>query len=314
MSFHYTRLEHFEQEHTDTILVNWCLSNVCNYTCSYCPDILHNRTSGWPALEDVEKFCGALMKHYPDRRLYFEFTGGEVTLWNEFPQLCEFIKTRGHFIGFISNGSRRLDWWKSHVEKFDHVCMSFHSESADSEHFLTVVREMAPQVRVHVNIMMNPDRFDECFKVGIEAARVPDVSVALQPLIHDFGTVLYNYTPEQQEILKNQYQHLPPAQFTRKLINFRGAMKKVSPNGQFQVVTAQELVANGENSWMGWDCEIGKEQFVVDMHGNVMRGWCGVGGVLGNFKDPVFDFPSTGVICNKQFCHCNLDIMCTKTK
>ena len=37
----------------DWFLVSWTLSNKCNYRCEYCPDILHNGSTGQPRWETV---------------------------------------------------------------------------------------------------------------------------------------------------------------------------------------------------------------------------------------------------------------------
>ena len=63
------------------VVVNWCLGNTCNYACNYCPDYLHDGSSGWLKYDDVETFCERVINHYDDRKIYFEFTGGEVTMW-----------------------------------------------------------------------------------------------------------------------------------------------------------------------------------------------------------------------------------------
>ena len=41
-------------------LVSWALSNKCNYRCTYCPDFLHNGSSGQPKWEVVENFIRSL--------------------------------------------------------------------------------------------------------------------------------------------------------------------------------------------------------------------------------------------------------------
>ena len=50
----------------DWFLVSWTLSNKCNYRCEYCPDILHNGSTGQPRWETVERFIKNLkVSKYP---------------------------------------------------------------------------------------------------------------------------------------------------------------------------------------------------------------------------------------------------------
>ena len=87
----YYRLEHEHDLAKNTIVINWCLLNVCNYRCSYCPEYLHSGTTGFPKLSEVEMLCTEIIEHYKNKNTYFEFTGGEVTFWKDFPKLVDFF-------------------------------------------------------------------------------------------------------------------------------------------------------------------------------------------------------------------------------
>ena len=67
------------------------------------------------------------------------------------------------------------------------------------------------------------------------------------------------------------------------------------------------------NDWYGWKCYAGLENLVIDWDGTILRGWCRVGKEIGNaYKE--YTLPYRPVLCNKNFCHCNFDIMCKKEK
>ena len=76
----YDLLDHANTLSSEYVVVNWCLGNTCNYACNYCPDYLHDGSSGWLNYDDVETFCERVINHYGDRKIYFEFTGGEGKL------------------------------------------------------------------------------------------------------------------------------------------------------------------------------------------------------------------------------------------
>ena len=128
----YNILDHHHKEAKDWVVVNWNLGNMCNYTCSYCPPILNNGSFGWQDFKVIKNFIDACETHYAPRKVYFEFTGGEVTLWKDFIKCAQYIKSKGHDIGFISNASRTIRWWEKNKNNFDHVCLSFHPESAEA--------------------------------------------------------------------------------------------------------------------------------------------------------------------------------------
>jgi MoaA/NifB/PqqE/SkfB family radical SAM enzyme len=101
----------------------------------------------------VKSFIDEVIKVYAPRTVYFEFTGGEVTLWKDFVKTAIYIKEQGHDIGFISNGSRTIRWWEKNKVNFDHVCLSFHPEEGNHEHFLEVVQIMSKQCRRRCNCL-----------------------------------------------------------------------------------------------------------------------------------------------------------------
>ena len=91
-------------------------------------------------------------------------------------------------------------------------------------------------------------------------------------------------------------------------------MSKVDKKGNVRTMAPQRFISSQTNSWQGWECSIGLEQIVINMHGDIQRGWCSVGGKVGSINDKKVSFPTKPVVCDKSFCHCNLDIMCSKKK
>ena len=102
MTRFYNILDHSHESCKEWVVVNWNLGNKCNYTCSYCPDILHDGSYGWNEFEVVTTFIDKVIEHYAPRKVYFEFTGGEVTVCKYFIDMAQYIKECGHDIGFIS--------------------------------------------------------------------------------------------------------------------------------------------------------------------------------------------------------------------
>lgn len=309
----YTRLEHADPANTEWFVVNWCLGNTCNFSCSYCPAILHDGSKRWPEFEDIKRFILKVKEQHPTKKLYFEFTGGEVTMYKHFIALCEFCREHDVKVGMISNGSRTLRWWEENKHFFDHVCLSFHPEEANADHFLAVAGILHDIVKVHVNVMMSPEKFDECYALAERAVTLSNISLALQPLIHDFGDQLYDYTDEQKSIFDRQYALLgSKIKHTKRQKVYRGSMRTVGEVSK--VLSAHSFIANGTNNWFGWDCYAGVEQLIVDMDGSIHRGWCKVGGKIGYIWDENLRLPTAPVRCNKIMCHCNYDIMSTKER
>ncbi len=316
----YTKLIHGNKNYEKYFVVNWCFFSICNFKCSYCPTSLHDGKNRGLPLEDVKNFCLQVIQHKKDKKVFFEFTGGEMTYYKDFVALFEFLKANGADTGLISNGSRDLEFWQQHKHLIDHICLSFHPEQGDMDHFFKVVTLLNEVTTVHVNIMMLPEKFDALMGLGRKiAAQVEGVSISIQALFEEMSGDIFPYTKEQKDLLDkpdlevgSDIKYCRTPKLERKV--YRGEMKKVFPDGTEEVVNPPELIAQGENNWYGWNCNIGLENLVVDFYGNVKRGWCGVGGDIGHVSDYVFNFPTRPVYCQTQNCYCGLDIMAKKVK
>ena len=311
----YIKLIHSNENHNDWFVVNWCLGNTCNYSCSYCPPNLHNGKIPWPELDRVKRFIKRVVDQVAPRKVYFELTGGEVTMYKHFEEVCRYCTELGAKVGIISNGSRTLRWWEENKHLFDHVCLSSHPEHADTDHFVNVIKILNNDVRTHVNIMMSPEKFDHCYAVANRVKELGNISMALQPLIHDFGDTLFDYTPEQKVIFDKQHELITKhVKWSRSFDYYRGAMKKVYENGQTQISSAHRFISDNSNDWSGWKCYSGVEQIIVDLGGRIYRGWCKLGNMIGRVDDENLVIPTEPIVCSKTMCHCNFDIMSTKEK
>lgn len=306
-------LEHELPAHKDWFIVNWCLGNTCSYACSYCPTGLHDGSIRWPKLETILQFIDKVQSHYKDKKLYFEFTGGEVTMYPEFVDVCKYCYNKGIDVGLITNASRTLRYFEENKQYFNHICVSYHSEAADDDKFIDIVKCVSDDVVTHVNIMMKPEEFDRCIEVANRVIDIDNVSLALQPLIVDFGSELYKYTDEQLYIFNNQWDLFTNrTKWTKKFPEHRGLMKMFKKDGGSMSMPAHGYISKELNNWKGWECNIGLEQIIVDMDGSIWGGWCKVGKAFGNIKDMDIRFPTKPTICTKNMCHCNFDIMCEK--
>jgi len=315
MNHSYIKLVHSNPNHNDWFVVNWCLGNTCNYKCSYCPSGLHDGSIKWHDADVVKKFVEKVIKQTSPRKVYFEFTGGEVTLYRNFIEICQHITKLGARVGIISNGSRTLRWWKDNKQYFDHVCLSFHPNFAELQHFIDVVKMLNTDLRTHVNIMMSPDKFDYCYSVANKIKDLGNISMALQPLIHNFGDTLYDYTDQQKSIFNKQYELISKhIKFTKSFDYYRGAMKMHNEDGTETISSAHRFISNKTNDWSGWKCYAGVEQIIIDLTGDIFRGWCKVGGKVGSIFDEYLQIPINPILCSNTMCHCNFDIMSTKEK
>jgi len=243
--------------------------------------------------------------------VFFQLSGGEVTMYRKITDLVEFLRGLGAQVGVISNASRTAVWWDGFAQSLDMAVLTHHIEYVQLEHFIEVVQCVNNRTRVHVNVTMVPARFDECLNNARSIAeKCPQATITLKPLLINFDTVMYEYTAQQKAAMLNW----PERQITSSKPPCRGLMRKVYDDGSTELVKAAHLIVKGENRWRGWECHIGLELLSVTKDGYVYRGVCRQGGRLGHIRDGQLELPQNGILCEKAVCHCVSDILTSKWK
>ena len=84
------KITYANKDKENWFLVSWALSNKCNYRCSYCPDFLHNGSSGQPDWNVVSNFIKNFKLN--NKQICYRITGGEPTFWKRFIDMGKLIK------------------------------------------------------------------------------------------------------------------------------------------------------------------------------------------------------------------------------
>lgn len=311
------KLDHNDCKHKDVVVISWILGDFCNFSCTYCPPELNAGYSGWINKKDVFSFVDRLIERYQvidKKRLYFEFSGGEVTCNKDFIEILKYLKDRNCWIGILSNASRTEEYWKTIRPYLDHVCLSYHPESSKPEHFKKIVNLVQGKVATHLNIMMHPNHFMECEKLGKEiAANSKNISMSFQPIMKVLGTdtEIMEYTDEQLKVI-DDFEASDNIEWTKEMKTYRGLMSKIYNDGSSEKISAPALFAAKETCFKGWKCWVGIQQLAVFYNGDIYRAWCFEGEKrekIGNVKDKIIDFPTEPVICDMDICFDICDIM-----
>lgn len=290
----------------DWFLVSWTLSNKCNYKCSYCPENVHNGTTGHPRWETVNRFISNF--NVPNKQLCYRISGGEPTYWKHFIEMAEQVKSKGHIFSFLTNGSRSVDYFKEINPYTDGMIISYHPEYADIEHIAKISNVM--RCPVILNLMMVPDKFDELMEVAAKSHKLSP-KLAIWPKIildktSDPTHITNNpvdYTKEQLEIINNwpYFNNIDDYKLHRGNILLDGVK-----------ITANELISQGLNRHQGWTCYGGLDMINIDMWGNMYRSDCQNGGALGNIER--YGLPVIPITCERNVCSCLSDIYLRKVR
>jgi MoaA/NifB/PqqE/SkfB family radical SAM enzyme len=312
-------LRHQFEKTENIILVDWSVSNVCNYACSYCPQLTHAGTHPFMRIKDILNFSERIVDHYVKnlgKEVYFLYTGGEVTLFRDFIALIRTQKQNGNRVSISTNGFRKLKFWEEAKKYLFQASLSYHVEFTDLEHFINVINLIKSDVYTHVNIMIHPDYFQDCLDAAYRVLNATDdITIDLQIVLKDFIEP-YPYASGQRELIIEANNDINSRlKLKRTRDSYRGLMKLKFSNGSEELVKPGDLLTKNMHSWQGWKCYIGLEILVVDINGDIFRSWCGDCEKIGNIRDKDIKFPQEPHICTKSKCTGGVtDTMVTKIK
>jgi MoaA/NifB/PqqE/SkfB family radical SAM enzyme len=315
-------LKALRHDHTrieNILVVDWGVSNVCNYRCSYCPPRTHRGDFPFVPIERILFFSKRVNEHYRDtlgKEIFFLYTGGEVTLFADFLTLIRKQRSAGNKVGISTNGSPSLDFWKEAKDYLNTVSLSYHEEFTHLDHFINVINILKHSATTHVNIMIRSDRVDKCIEAAYTVFEATDeITIDLQIVLKDFKEPFDYSDDERRKILDACSDLTGKLKLHRQRESYRGNMKMEYDDGLAELIKAGDIITRKMNSWKGWECHIGLEELVVDVNGDILRGWCGQDGIIGNIMDETIHFPTTPFICPIDWCPGGVsDVMVTKTK
>lgn len=322
----------------DYIVIDWSLGNTCNYSCTYCHPNVYGGSIPWPDVDTAFRFVKHATDHYRSigkNKIVWNLLGGEPTVWPKFRDFFSKVKEYDPdcIVRVLTNGSRTTSWWKRNTHLFDEVIISWHPERADYVHCTEVLEILQKQgVMTSVQVCMYPPLSQHCLdaaKYFYENAYTTNISVkSLQENIQLDRTFVYD-----EEFLKEikQYDGRPKSMDPelRNSTDFEHDMNKIKINrpaygkmmrfvntetGASEFIQANDTMSSGRNSWKGWMCNIGIEALSVDEKGMVSSGSsCFPTLSHGNMQDPEnIEFPTSGRICEFDWCGCIADVENTK--
>jgi organic radical activating enzyme len=285
-------------------LVSWTLSNKCNYRCSYCPDHLHNGSTGQPRWETVERF---IREFKVDKDICYRISGGEPTYWKHFIDMAKLVKECNHTFSFMTNGSQSTDYYKSISVYTDGMIISYHPEYADVEHIIDIANNVSCPVAL--NLMMVKDNFDELYNIATYIYERTDKLAIWPKIILDKSDSEY-ITNEPSDYTESQLETIKNWPYFRKLDDIKLHRGNILLDDV--KIDANQLILKGLNRHKHWNCYGGLDMINIDMWGNMYRSDCKNGGPLGNIER--YGLPIIPIRCEMDTCNCLSDIYLRKVR
>lgn len=320
----------------DYIVVEWMMGNTCNYHCTYCGPAFNDGSVDWPTLEQFKAITKKITDHYVglNKRIVWNLLGGEPTVWKDFADAFRFLKDYDPscVVRFLTNGSRTLRWWEKNAKLFDDVIISWHPESADYIH-CGKVADILIEAGNYCNIQtcLYPPYADLCME-ATKYLHANSKADSVSPKALQFrldSSETYEYDDDyMEEVMKYQGATLYNQGDTKedefrnnKRKKWRKAYGKMvryvsTSTGETKLVSANSLMAAGQNSWEGWECYIGIETLNITLDGKITSGSsCNHEVLHGRVENPEgVVFPTKPIVCKYKWCSCIADLEVTKIK
>lgn len=107
--------------------ITWFIGKRCNYSCSYCTDVLHDNYSAHVPFAKMKIFVDQIVARY-GTNVSWTLVGGEPTINPDFFKLLDYLQDKKYEIAVGTNGSRSLDFLKKTISLSDHLTYSIHFE------------------------------------------------------------------------------------------------------------------------------------------------------------------------------------------
>ncbi len=273
--------------------VNWALTDMCNYRCSYCfgqKPIDPDRFSTWEQIERAVEAIAALNRpHYT-----VTLTGGEPTIHPYFFETLQLfhekLEERLDFVTIISNGSRNKKLYEHIAEisgSLDLVMnISIHTDHARLPHIEELVRLLSDRTQLRFSLMYNPARREyaqEIFERLVELRRdypfwLHAVTLREPP---SFDRADSRYTAEDFRWIEEANSRFTAAAREsarkKKWKNHYDYYYKVAEDGEIRTLTQYNIDANlinGLHCFTGMECVFGLSVLNIKYDGRCYGAVC----------------------------------------
>jgi MoaA/NifB/PqqE/SkfB family radical SAM enzyme len=302
----------------ETYMINWLINNICTYACTYCiPDLYAGKNNHYD-LDLAKKFIDVVADNIGHNKVMVSFSGGEPTIFPKFDKLCKYLRDKGWTLGITTNGSRKPEYFTELSPLFSYMCFSYHP-SYHNENFFEAAQAASANTLVMIRVMFDPLHWDLALETYNRCAQNPDFATEAVRLYKHEGESLgstgadVGYTPEQDEFLKNVTRVQRKSDMWND--NHDSESIAIYDDGSKAQFDAIDIVNRRQNSFLGWECDIGKSQIFINYDGLVKKGNCFQDGWVTSVQDfdPKVIFEAR-TICRTPFCYCVTDIKTPKRK
>lgn len=134
------------------LYVQWVIGIRCNFECSYCPDVWHDKTSPHKTLDELKNVWRELVKQAQksSKAIALSIIGGEPTMNKNLLPFLQWVKVYYRQtdvnLNVYTNGTDTLDNYKKLI-KYCNLYFSTHSEFMNEYKFFSTVKDLSQYVK-----------------------------------------------------------------------------------------------------------------------------------------------------------------------
>ena len=305
--------------------ITWMLHNVCNHNCSFCDATFKDGSKRWLSLAENKQIVDSIISAANGKPIWFQFTGGEPTLYPDFIELCVYIKSRGAYIGLLSNGSRTIRWWTELRDSklIENLVLTLHPEQGSTAEHHAEILNLFLYESVHTVCWITSTK--DYIQESIDAHKYLVKTTGSEILLKVMNLPKYDITEfmtKRQAIYFKYFNVVKGKRISEKVSTTIPTEISIATNivslamsdGTISKMSSQRAINNRYHLFKGWECYIGKYQAYVDVD-RMHRGSCffNTSSYIDLSSLPA-NFPSEPVTCGMDECLCGADIVALKVK
>lgn len=295
------------------LVVDWILSNVCNFKCSYCTPDSNGGDLYWPDIDQCETIVKRITEQSKHDHRIYTILGGEPTVWKYFTRLSEIIKKTdsNSIVNILTNGSRTINWWNRTKQYLDKVSISYHHQQANVDHTIEIVNNIKDSCQTNIQMLMDVNNWDKCVSIYEKLRNNTIVPIQVKKLQIEFGKRNWmRYTNDQIDWMKQAHKSTAHRPSTKRNKTSLG-INCYYDNGTVTQENNHDLIQAGKNRFNGWACNIGRDLVVIKANGDVVpANACNNNIIIANIKKnpDEFNLLNSPIICTYKECTCGSDI------
>ena len=304
--------------------VRWYLNRYCNYECSYCWPLSHQKEKDFLKKEEYLITIHEIIKQLTDNgfpNINWGFGGGEVTFNPSFLDILNEIQLycsdeNKMTTNLITNLSQSIKWWDEFIKNTEKFYMtminaSLHNEYINTEEKRILFRDKLIHLRnsgvkTKVNIVLLPGNFENT-KRDVDFFNEKDIFVNVKSC-RENRKIVEGYTKEELEFIKEGNGYT-------KQNNDQNMYLKDKNDNEYNLRSTEQLLVSNFISYKDWNCTAGFQSVTIHKDGTVYRGTaCRKDEILGHIKTGFSLHKKVEKCIQEQVCDCVADLKMPKWK